>query len=68
MGKVAILFCKCKLCGSEYLDSLPKDIDIDIKHIGRYANAISTTHDCSKAQSPLNDTFGVGEILGVVLR
>lgn len=68
-GKKPILLCKCKMCDSTYLDSLPVDrTDIDAEHIARWANTIASTHDCSKGDTPIENAFGVGEVLGVIYR
>ena len=64
-----ILFCKCKMCGSTFLDEYPSDrTKEEAKHIGRWAECYAVTHDCSKGDNPLPDANGVGEILGVIFR
>ncbi|MCI8417037.1 MAG: hypothetical protein HFI33_06000 [Lachnospiraceae bacterium] len=46
-----ILFCKCKMCGSTFLDEYPKDrTKEDVENIGKFSGCITVTHDCSKAE------------------
>lgn len=69
MQKAPILYCRCKMCGSTYLDSLPSDRrTADVSRIGTIASTITTTHNCSKGDNPLCNAYGVGEILGVIYR
>ena len=69
MGKMKkpFLYCKCKMCGSTYLEKFPTELDsIDCMHIGKVEKNITTTHDCSTGTNSLPDAYGVGEILGVI--